>query len=237
MVLALPAGVLMHPLLGVLLAGAAVCVRPAVRRLADAKRVIVATRELPDLIESLARSLRSGASMRGALAEAAAASDGPIAEELRAVHRSIVAGRAVSESLEAWGGLHVAPSSAGPLPLRRRGRTMHTELDRSVRLAASALAIAAEVGGAQARMIDAVALTLREQRVIAGDVAASAAQARLSAIVLVAVPLVFAVMQMATNPDAQRFMTGTPAGMACLLLGIGLDGLGAVWMHALVRPH
>ena len=113
---------------------------------------------------------------------------------------------------------------------------MHSGLDRSVRMAASALAIAAEVGGPQARTVDAVALTLREQRVIAGDVAASAAQARLSAVVLVAVPLVFAVMQMATNSEALHFLLRTTAGTGCLVVGIGLDALGALWMHTMVRP-
>ena len=61
------------------------------------------------------------------------------------------------------------------------------------RLAAVALGVAAETGGAQARAVDAVAATLRERLAVHADVRAQSSQARLSATVIALLPVAFVV--------------------------------------------
>jgi tight adherence protein B len=46
---------------------------------------------------------------------------------------------------------------------------------------------------------------------------------------------VFAALVATVEPSALGFLCTTPAGLACLLLGIGLDALGAVWMARITR--
>jgi Flp pilus assembly protein TadB len=43
----------------------------------------------------------------------------------------------------------------------------------------------------------------------------------------------FAVIAAALEPRTIDFLLRTPAGMACLVVGVVLDGVGAAWMHRL----
>ena len=277
-VAAVVVGVTLGSMLGLLSIALAVAVFPVRSALRRRRWLESASRELPEVFEALARSLRTGASMRWAISEVAGELNGPISAELREVDRAIAAGVAIPVALDAWAERHRLGGRAGrdrrPWSVRfvwppalpggshRRGDRLggdrlgrarlgvdrhggqrgagrgdgpRSGFDRSVRLGVAALAIAAEIGGPQARSADAVAATLREQRAMAGDIAAGAAQARLSALILVAVPVVFALAQAVTNRDAARFLFGTRAGVACVIVGLGLDGIGAAWMQRLAN--
>ena len=287
-VAAVVVGVTLGSMLGLLSIALAVAVFPVRSALGRRRWLESASRELPEVFEALARSLRTGASMRWAISEVAGELNGPISAELREVDRAIAAGVAIPVALDAWAERHRLGGRAGrdrrPWSVRfvwppalpggshRRGDRLggdrlgrarlggdrlgrarlggdrhggqrgagrgdgpRSGFDRSVRLGVAALAIAAEIGGPQARSADAVAATLREQRAMAGDIAAGAAQARLSALILVAVPVVFALAQAVTNRDAARFLFGTRAGVACVIVGLGLDGIGAAWMQRLAN--
>ena len=277
-VAAVVVGVTLGSMLGLLSIALAVVVLPVRSALRRRRWLESASRELPEVFEALARSLRTGASMRWAISEVAGELNGPISAELREVDRAIAAGVAIPVALDAWAERHRLGGRAGrdrrPWSVRfvwppglpggshRRGDRLggdrlgrarlgvdrhggqrgagrgdgpRSGFDRSVRLGVAALAIAAEIGGPQARSADAVAATLREQRAMAGDIAAGAAQARLSALILVAVPVVFALAQAVTNRDAARFLFGTRAGVACVIVGLGLDGIGAAWMQRLAN--
>jgi tight adherence protein B len=101
----------------------------------------------------------------------------------------------------------------------------------SVRLAVAALAMAADAGGASAAAVDGVAATLRANVTTAAEVRALASQARYSAMVIALAPLAFAVLAAGTDSDSLDFMLRTPLGVACLTAGLGLDAVGAWWMH------
>jgi tight adherence protein B len=102
-------------------------------------------------------------------------------------------------------------------------------------LAAGALAVAAAAGGPQARAVDGVALTLRERRAAAAEVRAHSAQARLSALVIGALPAAFLVWAAATDRRTVAFLVVAPAGWACLALGIALEAIGALWMRRILN--
>jgi tight adherence protein B len=164
---------------------------------------------LPEGVAAVARSLRSGASLRQALAEAAASSPQPVAAPFAEVLAAADAGRSLPDALDDWA--------------RRCPR-------RNVRLLVTALSVAHDTGGASAQAVDGVAATLRRRQAARAEAAALATQARTSAYVLAGVPLVVCVFALATGGASARFLLGTPVGLGCLALGLALDAAGAWWM-------
>ncbi|MBW3547992.1 MAG: type II secretion system F family protein [Actinobacteria bacterium] len=167
---------------------------------------------LPDLLETMARSLRSGLSLRQAVEEAAGA-PGLLGHDLRLVTGEVDAGVPLLTALDGWG-------RRRPLP--------------GISLAVSALGLGVETGGAHARALDGVAATLRARSAVAGEVRALSAQARLSAVVIVLAPLGFSALAAATDERTAAFFV-TPLGLACLAGGLALDALAGLWMHRLSR--
>jgi len=170
-------------------------------------------RELPGLVDELARALRSGASLPAAVA-AAAATDGPAAAQLARLHRRTSLGHPFPAAVEAWTGEN---DSVG------------------LRLVGTALVLADRAGGASALAVDGVAVTLRERNEARAEAVALAAQARLSALVIGVAPVGFALLATASDPRTAAFLLRTPTGLGCLAAGLGLDVGAAWWMHRIVR--
>jgi Flp pilus assembly protein TadB len=76
---------------------------------------------------------------------------------------------------------------------------------------------------------------LRDRHDAASEVAALSAQARLSAIVVGAAPLVSLSLSLLVDQRVAPTMIGTAPGRACLLAGVALEGLAGLWMHRIVR--
>jgi len=173
-----------------------------------------AERSLPTALEAVARGLRSGASLRQAIAEAAAVTPGTLGAELQRVAAAANRGTPLVDALEAWA--HQCPQSG-------------------VRLAVTALCLGAETGGAQARAVDGVAATLRERLAVVGEVRALTSQTRASMLVIAASPVVFCVFASATDERTSTFLFRSPAGLVCLVAGVALDVAGGFWMRRLCR--
>jgi tight adherence protein B len=170
---------------------------------------------LPDVLERVASGLRAGATPLGALAEAAGGVDLPewLAADLgRVVERASEGGLAAA--LDQWAGER-------PLP--------------AVAAVAAALEVALSAGGPAAPAIDGLAAGLRDRHDAASEVTALSAQARLSAIVVGAAPLVSLALSLLVDPRVAPTLIGTAVGRACLLTGIALEGLAGLWMHRIVR--
>ena len=163
----------------------------------------------------MASSLRAGRSLGAALVEVAAGCAPPLGPELRGVADAVVHGAAVEAALARWAGAVGA--------------------SRDVALAGTALALGGRAGGEVARALDRVAASLRERRELRAEVRALATQARASAGVLIVAPLLFALLVSAIEPGVAGFLLTTPAGLACLAAGLGLDALGALWMARIVQ--
>lgn len=169
---------------------------------------------LPEALEAMARALRSSASLRQAIEEAAATTPGRLGVDLDAVATEVANGETLARALDRWG-------ERRPLP--------------GVRLAVSALGLGAETGGAHARAVDGVAATIRSRLAVGREVRALASQARLSAMVITLAPLGFSALATATDDRTADFLLRTPLGLACLSAGLLLDGVAALWMHRLSR--
>jgi tight adherence protein B len=169
---------------------------------------------LPGALEAVARTLRSGASVRQAVDEAARTTPGPLGAELDRVATAAARGVPLVRALEEL-------AERRPLP--------------GVRLAVAALCLGIETGGAQARAVDGVATTLRERLGVAAEVRALAAQARMSAVVIGLAPLGFGAFAAATDPRTAQFALHTAPGLALLCAGVALDAVGWLWMNRLCR--
>lgn len=167
---------------------------------------------LPLGLDLVARSLRTGASLHQAIGEAGDATPGAVGADLRAVAAGCRLGQPLVTAVEAW-------SDRRPLP--------------AVRLAAAALCLGAETGGAQARAVDGVAATLREHAALHGEVRALTSQARTSALVIAVAPVLFGALTIAVDPASATFLLRTPLGLALLVAGVGLDAVSVAWMHRL----
>ena len=165
---------------------------------------------LPELLDGVARSLRSGATIGQALEEASRTAPGRLGADVDAVTAGVSNGAVLADALDAW-------VDRCPTP--------------GVRLAVAAMALAAESGGAAAKAIDGVAATLRANLAVAGEIRAQAAQARLSALVIAVAPLAFGALAAGTDPHTAAFLLRTPLGIGCLVGGLLLDGVAAWWMH------
>jgi tight adherence protein B len=170
---------------------------------------------LPELVERIASAVRAGRSVRTALAEVAADAPPPLDRELAPAALVLEHGGGLDAALGAWA------AATGPVP--------------EVALVLTALGLAGRAGGEVARALDRVAATLRERRELRAEVRALATQARASAAVLIAAPLGFTALVATIEPAVVAFLLTTPVGIACLVLGLGLDGLGAWWMARIVE--
>lgn len=169
--------------------------------------------ELPIALELVASELRTGGTIFGAL-DALARGDRPLATEFARVNRRRALGAPLDAALEAW-----ATERA----------------DAGVSSAAGALAVAAATGGRAADALDALATSLRDRFEIAAEGRALSAQARLSAIVVGSLPVVYLGASALFDARQVRLLTGTTFGLVCLIVGLAFEALAVVWIRLLLR--
>jgi tight adherence protein B len=170
---------------------------------------------LPDVLDRVAGGLRAGAAPIVALADAAGSADLP---EPLAADLGLVVERAgdlgLGPALAAW-------AAARPLP--------------AVAAVAAALEVTVAAGGPAVPALEGLAAGLRDRHDAAGEVAALSAQARVSAVVVGAAPGVSLGLSLLADRRVAPTLVGTTPGRACLLAGIALEALAAVWMCRIVR--
>lgn len=213
-VAALLSSLVAAPIVGLLVVAAAVGGVPVLASVLDERAHRRAVVALPEAMDATARSLRSGATLRWALADAGRAVPEPLAGDLRGVAADADAGLGLDAALARWADRRSAPE---------------------VRLAASAIALAAEAGGAQAAAIEGLAETMRDQVAARAEARAWAAQAQLSAVVIGVAPVAFMVFTTVTDPRVADFLFRSTLGWVVLVAGLGLDVVAALWMRRLAR--
>lgn len=168
---------------------------------------------LPDLLEHAGRNLRSGLDLVSALGSSAEAVGGVHGAAVAAATERVGGGAGLAAALQPWFEAHPRPP---------------------VRLAVGALEVASHTGGAPARALDGVAATLRARAVVTDEARTLASQARASAAVLVALPIVVAAMGAAADPELAHTLLATPLGLGCLVVAAVLDTIGGWWMVRIV---
>lgn len=181
--------------------------------------------QLPVALELVASELRTGGTVIGALESlgsrgiangGGAQPFGGLTAELARIARRCDLGAPLERALASW----VAERS-----------------DPGVGSAAGALAVAASTGGRSAEALDGLASSLRDRTEIAAEARALSAQARLSAIVVGSLPIAYLAACALLDSRQVRVLTGTPFGLGCLVAGLVLEALAAVWIRALLSQE
>lgn len=157
--------------------------------------------------DELARELRSGTTLRQALT-------------------SVVPGDPTTSTC-------TAPLRLGLQRARPIDEALTGAVGAHLQLAFAVIAAAAAVGGSAAPAIDRVAATLRQRAADRDERRVQAAQARLSAHVMTAVPVVMLALLVVSDGDV-RATLATPAGAACVVTGLTLNAIGWLWMRRIV---
>ena len=171
-------------------------------------------RELPGVAASLARSVRTGSTLLGALDEVARSTPPPLRDELRGVVGAVERGYVLDEALARW----AAASGSG-----------------SVELLVAAARFGHRDGGDLAAVLDGAAVSLLDALDAADEARAMTSQARSSAGVLVALPVLGAIVFCSLDPSVAHTLVMTSAGRLCVLVAVLLDSAAAWIMARLVR--
>jgi len=202
------APVLVAPAIGTTIVGAAVGLRIARGR--GDRRVAAA---VPAGLDRVAAGLRSGGTVLDAVDQVATGA-GPLAPDLARVAARTRLGASALDALGQW-------PVERPLPV--------------VRAAAGGLAVAVDVGGPAADALEHLAGSLRAGAAARADAHALSAQARVSAVVVGAAPIGYLAFATVADPGSLGVLLGTGAGRLCLMGGIALEALAALWIRALLR--
>ncbi|MEO8696610.1 MAG: type II secretion system F family protein [Acidimicrobiales bacterium] len=169
-------------------------------------------RELPELLETVARFLRSGSSLTVALREASEALGDSLRRDLAIVLAGADHGRPLAESFAEWAGASNSPAR---------------------QMVAAAMVIAHTLGGGAAHTFDALASSLRARASAQREAEVMAAQARASALVIGVAPFAFALVIAAVDPSIATAVVQSSAGQLCLVGGIASEIAGLCWIRRL----
>ena len=170
--------------------------------------------QLPDMLTTLAGSLRAGRSLGQAMEVISRELPDPMGRELRKVVAEVRLGRPLHETLED------AADRVGSADFR---------------WAVLAMQIQAEVGGNLAELLDQVAATMRERARMKGEVKALTAEGRASALMLVIMVPALGGAMAVMNPQYMQPLFSTSTGHILLgISGVMIVG-GYFWMNSMVK--
>jgi tight adherence protein B len=168
---------------------------------------------LPRALDRVAAGLRAGSTVPDGL-RGLATTGGPLGPDLRRVDARTRLGAGLADALSQW-------TRDRPVP--------------AVRAVAGSLALALSVGGACAGALEGLGESLRMQEATVREARALSAQTRLSAVVVGAAPLAYLAFVTIADPGSLDALLATGPGQVCLVVGLALEVLAALWMRALLR--
>ncbi len=164
------------------------------------KRQAELTSQLPDALDMLSSALRSGYALTRGFQVVASQMHPPIAEEFDRVLQEVKVGISLSEALDG---------------LLRRTDSYDLEL------VVAAIQTQLTMGGNLAEVLDKIAGMIRERVRLQGEINAATSEGRMSAGILVAMPIVMALVISVINPGYLDPLFHEKAGIM-MLIGAGL---------------
>jgi tight adherence protein B len=178
------------------------------------KRRVAFDAEFPDVLDLIAASLESGASVAHALQLVVDEADEPAAGEFGRVLAATRVGASLPEALA-----------------EAADRIGSTDLDWTV----TAITVQQRTGGRLADVLRIVARTMRERSETTRELAALTAEGRLSAYILGGLPFVLAGFLLLANPRYLGPLVSDPVGVGMLVISGLLMLIGFTWMRRIVR--
>ncbi len=200
---------------GAVVLGAVAAMMPRVilRTLTDRRRRAFAD-QLEGTLQTIAGSLRSGYGLVQAMSTVADESPSPTSVEFNRVVVESRLGRSIEQSLAAMA-----------------DRLENEDLGWVV----EAIEIQHEVGGNLAEVLDTVTGTIRERNQIRRQVKALSAEGKISAIILLSLPLVIAGFIAMISPEYIAELTDTSVGRIMIGVAVVLMLAGAAWIKKIIR--
>lgn len=208
-------GALLFGAVGLPLALAVALLAPsALHRWFRRRRLRALERQLPDIADSIAGSLRSGMGLGQAISRVAAHQPPPAAQEFALVLREHRLGVALDEALAA-------------LAARSGLRDLH--------MLVAVLGIARDLGGGLAGALDRLGASMRRRLAMEDRIRALTSQGRLQGIVMGALPLALGAVLWALEPEQMRKLFTEPLGWLTLAGVVLLEAGGFVLLRKIVR--
>jgi len=170
--------------------------------------------QLDSTLQMMAASLRAGYSLLQSIQAMSSEADSPTKDEFSRVLNETRIGRPFNESL-----IEVA----------------HRMGSEDFKWVAQAIAINREVGGNLADVLDGVARTIRDRNQLHRQVAALAAEGKLSAIILMALPFGVTAFLTIGNPEYLSRLFTTTIGWGIVVAAIIMLTVGGIWLRATVK--
>ncbi|WP_241983460.1 type II secretion system F family protein [Cryobacterium tagatosivorans] len=170
--------------------------------------------QLDESLGLLAGGLRAGHSLLRAVDAVSQETESPTSEEFARVVNETRIGRDLGEALDTT------------------AQRMHSD---DFQWVAQAIAINREVGGNLSQVLDRVGHTIRERNEIRRQVKALAAEGKMSAWVLILLPIGVFTFLILTQPNYFNGFFDSVWGVAALALALVLLIVGSLWMMAVVK--
>lgn len=208
LLLSLPLAVL------VLLGVAGLALPPVALRVLAARRAARFEAQLPDVLMLIATSLGSGFGLTQAFDAVISDSADPLAKEFARAQAETRLGADLIDAL---------------------GRVADRMDSTTLRWTLMAMRIQTDVGGSLAETLRTTARTLRDRAALHGQVRALSAEGRLSAYILIALPIGVFCWMLMVNRDYIQLLWTDPIGMLMSGVAIALLVAGVFWMRKVVE--
>jgi tight adherence protein B len=169
--------------------------------------------QLPDILLTLAASLKAGHSFKQGLQTVVDEGQPPASKEFSRVLAETQLGRPMDDALA-----NMAERVAS----------------KNLRFVLNAVTIQSQVGGSLAGLFDMVAETVRQRQQFARKIKGLTAMGRASAYVLVALPFVLAVVITLINPEFMSPLYHTSTGQMLIMIALGLMAVGSLALKKIV---
>jgi tight adherence protein B len=170
--------------------------------------------QLPELLQMVSGSMRSGTSLLQSLDTVALEAPAPLSSEIQRVLHEARVGRHLDDAL-------------GDLAERMQSQDFGWVV--------GAIDIHREVGGDLAEVLDRIADTIRGRNRVRGQIQALSAEGRLSGLVLSLLPPGLFVAMSILNPEYMGELTGRGVGWALLGVAATLLVVGGLWLQRMAR--
>lgn len=181
---------------------------------ARSKRLHKFDEQLPDALDLLSRALRAGHAFPSAMQMVATEAADPIGSEFQITFEEINYGVSVGDAM-----LNLA--------------TRVPSID--LRYFVISVLLQRETGGNLSELLDNLSKLIRERFKLLGRIRVLAAEGKLSAYILIALPFVTALMIFLVNPKFMSVLWTDPAGLNFIFAAMLAMILGAFWMWRIVK--
>jgi len=203
-----------NPIMGLLAGAASPFVIRLILSIRTDKRRGKFESQLIDTIQMLIGGLRAGHSIMRSLEAAGLESEAPTSEELSRIVNETRIGKDPGQALEETA--------------QRMGSEDFGWIGQAIQ-------INREVGGDLAEVLEQVAGTIRERSEIKGQVRSLSAEGKLSAVILMGMPIAVGIMFSIINPGYMMVFVEEPMGNVMLVVSAVMFVIGGIWMSRTVK--